>query len=103
MDYKDLFRVGGSVSKIHQLRRRLDHGEKVNLELEQVPTVASLLKLFFQQLPDAIVPEYQRRNLVQSFRGNLEPAWPWQKKFFLNRQFNYSNHFESPPQTSSLS
>uniref|UniRef100_A0A3Q2Z4C3 Rho-GAP domain-containing protein n=1 Tax=Hippocampus comes TaxID=109280 RepID=A0A3Q2Z4C3_HIPCM len=52
-----LFRVGGSVAKIHQLRRRLDHGEKVNLELEQVPTVASLLKLFFQQLPDPIVPD----------------------------------------------
>ncbi|XP_051935747.1 protein FAM13A-like [Hippocampus zosterae] len=74
MDYKDLFRVGGSVAKIHQLRRRLDHGEKVNLELEQVPTVASLLKLFFQQLPDPIVPEYQRRNLVQSFRANPDEA-----------------------------
>ncbi|XP_049592783.1 protein FAM13A-like isoform X1 [Syngnathus scovelli] len=72
MDYEDLFRGGCSVVKIHQLRRRLDYGEKVKLELEHVNTVASLLKLFFQQLPDPVVPEYQRRLLVQTFSGTTD-------------------------------
>ncbi|XP_061545285.1 protein FAM13B-like isoform X2 [Phycodurus eques] len=68
MGYQDLFCVGGSVVQIHHLRWQLDHGENVKLDLEQVSTVASLLKLFFQQLPDPIVPEYQCRHLIQSFR-----------------------------------
>ncbi|XP_077351446.1 protein FAM13A-like [Festucalex cinctus] len=74
MEYKDLFRVGGSVVKIHQLRWRLDRGEKVKLELEHVSTVASLLKLFFQQLPEPIIPEYQCRNLVQCFRDSTDES-----------------------------
>ncbi|XP_061784702.1 protein FAM13A-like [Nerophis lumbriciformis] len=74
MEYRGLFQVCGSVVRIHQLRQRFDRGEIVNLEMEQVPNVASLLKLFFQELPEPIVPEYQRRLLVQSFRGNADEA-----------------------------
>ncbi|XP_054654815.1 protein FAM13A-like [Dunckerocampus dactyliophorus] len=74
MEYQGLFQRCGSVVKIHQLRQRFDCGEKVNLELEQVPNVASLLKLFFQELPEPVVPEYQRRRLVQTFRASTDEA-----------------------------
>lgn len=58
------------------MRQRWDQGERVDLEQEQdVPTVASLLKLFFRELPTPIVPEPHRKQLVQTFRGTLESFW----------------------------
>lgn len=52
------------------MRQRWDHGERVDLEHEQdVPTVASLLKLFLRELPTPIVPEPHRKQLVLSLTG----------------------------------
>ncbi|KAM4591300.1 protein FAM13A-like isoform 2-T2 [Odontesthes bonariensis] len=68
--YRGLFRLCGSVARTRQLRQRWDQGERVDLEHEgDVPTVASLLKLFFRELPVPIVPEPQRKQLVLSFTG----------------------------------
>uniref|UniRef100_A0A3Q1G7T2 Rho-GAP domain-containing protein n=1 Tax=Acanthochromis polyacanthus TaxID=80966 RepID=A0A3Q1G7T2_9TELE len=70
-----LFRLCGSVVRTRQLRQRWDSGERVDLEHDgDVPTVASLLKLFFRELPVPIVPESQRKQLTgvnQSLRENL--------------------------------
>uniref|UniRef100_A0A672JG12 Rho-GAP domain-containing protein n=1 Tax=Salarias fasciatus TaxID=181472 RepID=A0A672JG12_SALFA len=82
LHHRGLFRLCGSVARTRQLRQRWDHGERVDLELEgDVPTVASLLKLFLRELPVPIVPEPQRKQLVlrsadvaemnQSLRENL--------------------------------
>ncbi|XP_041866272.1 protein FAM13A-like [Melanotaenia boesemani] len=73
LHHRGLFRLCGSVARTRQLRQRWDHGEKVDLEHEgDVPTVASLLKLFFRELPVPIVPEPQRKQLVQSLTGNAD-------------------------------
>lgn len=70
MQYRGLFRLCGSVARTKQLRQRWDSGERVDLEHEQdVPTVASLLKLFLRELPTPLVPEVQRKQLVLSFMG----------------------------------
>ena len=74
--YRGLFRLCGSVARTRQLRQRWDQGERVDLEHEgDIPTVASLLKLFFRELPVPIVPEPQRKQLVLSFTGTRGNDW----------------------------
>ncbi|XP_074502338.1 protein FAM13A-like isoform X1 [Sebastes fasciatus] len=75
MHYKGLFRLCGSVVRTRKLRQRWDHGERVDLEHEgDVSTVASLLKLFFREMPTPIVPEPQRKQLVLSLEGYADEA-----------------------------
>ncbi|XP_044069825.1 protein FAM13B-like isoform X2 [Siniperca chuatsi] len=70
MHHRGLFRLCGSVVRTRQLRQRWDRGERVDLEQEEdVPTVASLFKLFLRELPTPIVPEPQRKQLVMSLTG----------------------------------
>ncbi|XP_049927550.1 protein FAM13A-like isoform X2 [Epinephelus moara] len=67
MHHRGLFRLCGSVARTRQLRQRWDSGERVDLEQEgDVPTVASLLKLFLRELPTPVVPEPQRKQMVLS-------------------------------------
>lgn len=71
MHHRGLFRLCSSVVRTRQLRQRWDRGERVDLEHEgDVPTVASLLKLFLRELPTPIVPEPQRKQLVSRLTGN---------------------------------
>ncbi|KAK2824450.1 hypothetical protein Q5P01_021625 [Channa striata] len=75
MDYRGLFRLCSSVVRTRQLRQQWDCGERVNLEHEaDVPTVASLLKLFLRELPTAIVPEPQCKQLILSLTGCTDEA-----------------------------
>lgn len=70
MHHRGLFRLCSSVARTRQLRQRWDHGEKVDLEHEgDVPTVASLLKLFLRELPTPVVPEPHRKQLVLTLMG----------------------------------
>lgn len=70
LHHRGLFRLCGSAVRTRQLRQRSDCGERVDMEHEgDVPTVASLLKLFLRELPIAIVPEPQRKQLVLSLKG----------------------------------
>uniref|UniRef100_A0A8D0ATX7 Rho-GAP domain-containing protein n=1 Tax=Sander lucioperca TaxID=283035 RepID=A0A8D0ATX7_SANLU len=75
MHHRGLFRLCGSVVRTRQLRKRCDHGERVDLEHEgDVPTVTSLLKLFLRELPTPVVPEPYCKQLAamnQSLRENL--------------------------------
>lgn len=67
MHHRGLFRLCGSVARTRQLRQRWDSGERVDLEQEgDVPTVASLLKLFLRELPTPVVPEPQRKQMILS-------------------------------------
>ncbi|KAM6997250.1 protein FAM13A-like [Tautogolabrus adspersus] len=75
MHHRGLFRLCGSAVRTRQMRQLWDRGERVDLEQEQdVPTVASLLKLFFRELPTPIVPEPQRKQLVWTLTGNADAA-----------------------------
>ncbi|KAK1905858.1 Protein FAM13C [Dissostichus eleginoides] len=75
LHHRGLFRLCGSAVRTRQLRRRSDCGERVDMEHEgDVPTVASLLKLFLRELPIAIVPEPQRKQLVLSLKGYANEA-----------------------------
>ncbi|XP_029031638.1 protein FAM13A-like isoform X2 [Betta splendens] len=75
MHHRGLFRLCSSVVRTRQLRRRWDCGERVDLEHEgDVPTVASLLKLFLRELPSPVVPEPQRKDLILSLTGCNDEA-----------------------------
>ncbi|KAM7385424.1 hypothetical protein PAMP_001509 [Pampus punctatissimus] len=75
MHHRGLFRLCGSVVRTRQLRQRWDSGERVDLEHEgDVPTVASLLKLFLRELPTPLVPEPQRKEMVLSLTGYPDEA-----------------------------
>uniref|UniRef100_A0A674AKD0 Rho-GAP domain-containing protein n=1 Tax=Salmo trutta TaxID=8032 RepID=A0A674AKD0_SALTR len=69
---RGLFRLSGSVVRTRQLRLKWDRGERMDLEVEEdVSIVASLLKLFFRELPSPIIPEPQRKDLVLSLTEKL--------------------------------
>ncbi|XP_047459150.1 protein FAM13A-like [Mugil cephalus] len=75
MQHRGLFRLCGSVVRTRLLRQRWDRGERVDLECEgDVPTVASLLKLFLRELPVPVVPEPHRKQLVLSITGYADEA-----------------------------
>ncbi|XP_051284461.1 protein FAM13C-like isoform X1 [Dicentrarchus labrax] len=77
IQHRGLFRLCGSVVRTRQLRQRWDCGERVDLAQwgeQDVPTVASLLKLFLRELPTPVVPEPQRRQLVLSLTGYADEA-----------------------------
>uniref|UniRef100_A0A670ZRS1 Rho-GAP domain-containing protein n=1 Tax=Pseudonaja textilis TaxID=8673 RepID=A0A670ZRS1_PSETE len=58
LNHTGLFRISGSAAKIGALRLKYDQGEEVDLVKEgDINTVASLLKLFLNQLPTAVFPE----------------------------------------------
>ncbi|KAM9804135.1 protein FAM13A-like [Neosynchiropus ocellatus] len=69
LQHRGLFRLCGSVARTRQLRQRWDQGERVDLEIEgDVPTVASLLKLFFRELPCPLFPVRQHQQLIDTLR-----------------------------------
>ncbi|CAL8254952.1 unnamed protein product [Lota lota] len=74
--HKGIFRLSGSVIQTRQLRLRWDRGEVVDLQQDSdVPTVASLLKLLFRELPIPLVPEAHRRQLlsgITEYKDELE-------------------------------
>ncbi|XP_029377468.1 protein FAM13A-like isoform X2 [Echeneis naucrates] len=73
MQHRGLFRLCSSVARTRQLRQRWDRGERVDLEQEgDVPTVASLLKLFLRELPTPIVAEPQRKHLILSLKSTMK-------------------------------
>uniref|UniRef100_A0A670ICY7 Rho-GAP domain-containing protein n=1 Tax=Podarcis muralis TaxID=64176 RepID=A0A670ICY7_PODMU len=59
LNHKGLFRICGSVTKIKALKEKYDQGEEVDLVNEgDVNSIASLLKLFLNELPVAVIPDY---------------------------------------------
>lgn len=70
LNHKGLFRICGSVTKIKALKEKYDQGEEVDLVNEgDVNSIASLLKLFLNELPVAVIPDYLCANILATFEG----------------------------------
>uniref|UniRef100_A0A670ID09 Rho-GAP domain-containing protein n=1 Tax=Podarcis muralis TaxID=64176 RepID=A0A670ID09_PODMU len=68
LNHKGLFRICGSVTKIKALKEKYDQGEEVDLVNEgDVNSIASLLKLFLNELPVAVIPDYLCANILATF------------------------------------
>ncbi|NWR31295.1 FA13A protein, partial [Tachuris rubrigastra] len=64
-----IFRIGGSVNKIKELKQKYNQGEKVDLINDgDVDSVASLLKLFLKELPVAVFPDNICSALLKTFQ-----------------------------------
>ncbi|XP_055018418.1 protein FAM13A-like [Boleophthalmus pectinirostris] len=75
LQHRGLFRLCGSVVRMRTLKQRWDKGERVDLQNDgDIPTVASLLKLFFRELPVPIVPETLRKQLICCLKGNTDDS-----------------------------
>ncbi|XP_028585157.2 protein FAM13A-like [Podarcis muralis] len=71
LNHKGLFRICGSVTKIKALKEKYDQGEEVDLVNEgDVNSIASLLKLFLNELPVAVIPDYLCANILATFEDN---------------------------------
>ncbi|XP_069781824.1 protein FAM13A isoform X2 [Narcine bancroftii] len=76
LDQEGLFRVNGNVKVVERLRQSYDCGHMPDLAQEaDVCSVASLLKLFLRELPDALIVSRlhsQFMGLYQDHSGNRE-------------------------------
>uniref|UniRef100_A0A8C5G544 Si:ch1073-272j17.3 n=1 Tax=Gouania willdenowi TaxID=441366 RepID=A0A8C5G544_GOUWI len=111
MNHRGLFRLCGSVVRTRQLRQRLDCGEKVSLEQEgDIPTVASLLKLFLRELPvpihfldmtaDQLFP-LNDVNVNQNLKENL-CLLPDNHAMFLSYLIHFLSRVASQSQTNHM-
>ncbi|KAJ6661564.1 hypothetical protein lerEdw1_013803 [Lerista edwardsae] len=71
LNYKGLFRINGSATRIKELKQKYDQGQEVNLVKEgDVHSVASLLKLFLNELPVPVFPDNLYTDVLTIFKGN---------------------------------
>ncbi|XP_066528840.1 protein FAM13A-like [Hoplias malabaricus] len=61
-----VFRVSGSVSRCRMLRMCLDRGERVDLQGEDVPNAAALLKLYLREIPNGLIPNTHSTRMQQA-------------------------------------
>uniref|UniRef100_A0A673FYE8 Family with sequence similarity 13 member A n=1 Tax=Sinocyclocheilus rhinocerous TaxID=307959 RepID=A0A673FYE8_9TELE len=68
-----LFRVNGSVRTVDNLRQRFDGGEEVGLHQDaDAFAVASLLKQFLRDLPEALIHPSIHNPLIQLYQGETD-------------------------------
>lgn len=64
-----LFRVNGNVRAVATLKQRLENGEDVDLSESDSCTVASLIKQFLRDLPEALVNATVQQTLIHRYHG----------------------------------
>eukprot|EP01132_Coremiostelium_polycephalum_P003681 gene3681-4585_t len=71
LEVEGIFRLSGSNSQIKQLRQGFDSGEEVDLDdVEDVHTVAGLLKLYLRELPKPLFPFDTYSSFIEIAKGN---------------------------------
>uniref|UniRef100_A0A4W3HWT7 Family with sequence similarity 13 member B n=1 Tax=Callorhinchus milii TaxID=7868 RepID=A0A4W3HWT7_CALMI len=72
VEQEGLFKVNGSAEMVEWLRQKYDSGEEVDLVKEaDVSSAVSLLRLFLQELPEAVIPASLHTHLMQLYQGNF--------------------------------
>ncbi|XP_064490405.1 uncharacterized protein LOC135401763 isoform X2 [Ornithodoros turicata] len=66
-----LFRKAGSISRQRELRRNIESGQ--SLQGAQVHDVAGILKQWFRELPETVVPEYMNELIMRCTQLSSEP------------------------------
>jgi len=82
-----IFRLPGNSRRINELKKMFDDGADIDLEADDEFDVSSLLKLYFRELPEPLVPsslfeEFRKGNSTQN--NSLPPAKSNQYKLALS-------------------
>ncbi len=56
LDEEGLLRISGSVSEIQQMRADIEQGKPIDFSTHDPHAVAGIVKCFFRELPEKIVP-----------------------------------------------
>lgn len=68
LSVEGIYRVSGSHDHIEKLRQQYDQSQNVDLtQVEDIHTVACLLKLYLRRLPQQLVPFHVYKSLLRSF------------------------------------
>ncbi|XP_067852367.1 protein FAM13B isoform X2 [Heptranchias perlo] len=85
LEQEGLFKVNGSAEMVEWLRQKYDSGEEVDLVKEaDVSSAVSLLRLFLQELPEAVIPASLHSHLMQLYQDNIEDELGGKLKCFLD-------------------
>jgi RhoGAP domain/SH3 domain len=68
MDEEGLFRLAGNKQEVRRLRLMIDAGRDVNFDACPVHDVSSLLKIFYRELPEPIIPFEKYDSVVGAAR-----------------------------------
>ena len=71
MDSVGIYRTSGSQTRIQELKRHFNRGDRVRLNDYDVPTVADVMKLFIRELPEKLIPEEILPDLEEAIGMNL--------------------------------
>ncbi|KAJ7324312.1 hypothetical protein JRQ81_017332 [Phrynocephalus forsythii] len=72
LKHKGLFRISGSATSVKLLKQKYDEGKEVDLVREgDVNSIASLLKLFLNELPVAVFPDNLCSEFFAPSEGNI--------------------------------
>ncbi|KAJ3095870.1 hypothetical protein HDU97_006444 [Phlyctochytrium planicorne] len=69
LSYQGIYRISGTNTQIQRLRTLLDRdAEKVNMEewSDNMPAVSGVLKLYFRELPDPLLPKQMYHALIDA-------------------------------------
>ncbi|KAK2911082.1 hypothetical protein Q8A67_003215 [Cirrhinus molitorella] len=72
LDKTGLFRLPGSVKRCQELRKRFNEGGFPEFDSGDILTSASLLKTFIRELPEGLIPEPQRTQLMEVYNDTKE-------------------------------
>ncbi|CAD5215320.1 unnamed protein product [Bursaphelenchus okinawaensis] len=74
LNVEGIYRVSGSHDQMEKLRRQFDLGSSVNLgAIDDIHTVAGLLKLYLRLLPQQLVPFHIFNNVLNAFNSTRIP------------------------------
>ena len=71
MDSVGIYRTSGSQTRIQELKRHFNRGDRVRLNDYDVPTVADVMKLFIRELPEKLIPEEILPDLEEAIGMNI--------------------------------
>ncbi|KAI6214828.1 SH2 motif and Protein kinase C and RhoGAP domain containing protein [Aphelenchoides besseyi] len=89
-----IYRVSGSHEQMDKLRKQFDVSASVDLsQVDDIHTVAGLLKLYLRLLPQQLVPFNVFRNLLDSFNSTRSPQERKRRCWQVLEQLNYTNRY----------
>lgn len=93
IEFEGIYRLSGNSSVINKLKGMFNRGETVDLQEETIdlPVIASLLKLYFRELKDSLIPSEMYDNFMDVIKNNNHEEKMYQLNDLIHQlpQVNY--------------